>query len=132
VSRRRNPETALQCTIVQHLQARGMPGLVFFHCPNGGYRTKAEAGILKAMGVRPGVSDLILLHQNKTFALELKSQGGRATEEQMAFLSEADRAGAFTALATGVDAALATLEAWGVIRPSVTMKNILQRVEAAE
>jgi len=132
VSRRRNPETALQCTIVQHLQARGMPGLVFFHCPNGGYRTKAEAGILKAMGVRPGVSDLILLHQNKTFALELKAQGGRATEEQMAFLSDADRAGAFTALATGVDAALATLEAWGVIRPSVTMKNILQRVEAAE
>jgi len=132
MSRKRNPETALQCTIVQHLQARGMPGLVFFHVPNGGYRTKAEAGILKAMGVRPGVSDLILLHQNKTFALELKAQGGRATEEQMAFLSEADRAGAFTALATGVDAALATLEAWGIIRPSVTMRGILQHVEAAE
>lgn len=132
MSRKRNPETALQCTIVQHLQARGMPGLVFFHVPNGGYRTKAEAGILKAMGVRPGVADLILLHRNKTFALELKAQGGRATEEQMAFLSEADLAGAFTALATGVDAALATLEAWGLLKADLNMKGILRNLDAAE
>jgi hypothetical protein len=31
-----------------------------FHCPNGGKRNKREAGRLKAMGVRPGVSDYIL------------------------------------------------------------------------
>lgn len=31
-----------------------------YHCPNGGKRNATEAGILKAMGVRPGVNDLIL------------------------------------------------------------------------
>lgn len=31
-----------------------------FHIPNGGGRSKAEAGILKAMGVKAGVLDLFL------------------------------------------------------------------------
>ena len=31
-----------------------------FHIPNGGKRGKAEAGIFKAMGVKPGVSDVFL------------------------------------------------------------------------
>lgn len=31
-----------------------------FHIPNGGKRTKAEAGIFKAMGTKAGISDLFL------------------------------------------------------------------------
>lgn len=34
---------------------------LLFAVPNGGARNKIEAGILKAEGVTPGVSDLILL-----------------------------------------------------------------------
>jgi len=132
MTRRRNPEQAIHCTVVEHLRIRGVKGLVFFHVPNGGYRNKPEAALFKAMGVRAGVSDLILVHGGKFFALELKAQGGRATEEQLAFIADIDREGAFTALATGVDAALATLEAWGLIKPSVTMRGILEHVEAAE
>ena len=128
MTRRRNPETAIHCTIVQHLLLRGVKGLVFFHVPNGGFRNKSEAALLKAMGVHAGVSDLILVHGGKFFALELKAQGGRASEEQLRFIADIDREGAYTALATGVDAALATLETWGLLRPSVTMKGILQRL----
>lgn len=116
MSRRKNPEAQIQRAVVQHLHARGMPGLVFFHVPNGGSRGPIEGAIFKGMGVRAGVSDLILVHAGKIFALELKAPGGRATEAQMAFQSEIDRAGAFTAMPEGLDAAIATLEAWGLLR----------------
>lgn len=122
-------EDQIQRAVVQHLRMRGVPGLVFFHVPNGGRRGKVEGAIFKAMGVRAGVSDLILAHSNKFFALELKAEGGRATESQLAFLQDFDRAGAFTALATGLDAALRTLEAWGLIRPEVTMRGIFNNLD---
>jgi hypothetical protein len=125
MSRKRSPETALQCTIIQHLQARGVPGLIYWHTPNGGYRGKTEAVLFKAMGVLPGVSDLLLFHNGKLYCLELKAQGGRASEEQMAFIHYMDRAGAFTAIATGLDRALATLETWGLLRGS-SVKDILR------
>ena len=116
----RRPEQAIQRAVVQHLRIRAVPGLVWFHVPNGGARKPVEAAILKSMGVRPGVSDFILVHDGKFFALELKAEGGRATEAQMAFLSEIDRAGAFTAMPTGLDAALATLESWGLLKGART------------
>jgi len=131
MSRRRNPETAIQCTVVQHLNLRAVPGLIFFHVPNGGYRSKAEGALFKAMGVKAGVSDLILFHAGRLYCLEIKAQSGRATEEQLAFISDIDAAGAHTALATGLDACLATLESWGLIKPALTMKSITDRLERA-
>ncbi len=126
----RRPEQALQRAVVEHLRLRGVKGLVFFHVPNGGARRRIEAGILKGMGVRAGVSDLILVHAGKIFAMEFKAPGGRATEAQMAFLSDIDAAGAFTAMPEGLDAALATLEAWGLLRPAVTsMRGIFNNLD---
>lgn len=113
---RNNPEQKIQRAVVQHLHARGVSGLVFFHVPNGGSRGKVEAAILKAMGTRAGVSDLILFHADRFYCLELKAPGGRASEAQLAFLSEADAAGAYTAMPASLDAALATLEAWGLLQ----------------
>lgn len=34
---------------------------IIYHTPNGGRRSKREAGILKAMGVRAGVPDLAII-----------------------------------------------------------------------
>ena len=113
---RANPEGEIQRAVVQHLRARGAPGMVFFHVPNGGRRGKIEGAIFKAMGVRAGVSDLILVHDSKIFALELKAEGGRPGTEQMTFLTEIDRAGAYTAIAPGLDRALHTLTMWGLLR----------------
>jgi hypothetical protein len=112
----RRPEQAIQKAIFQHIRARGVVGLVAFHVPNGGHRKPIEGAILKSMGVRAGVSDVIAVHAGKIFALELKAEGGGATEAQMSFLSDMEAAGAFTAMPTGLDAALATLEAWGLLK----------------
>lgn len=58
---------------------------LLFHAANGGRRTKAEAGIFKAMGVRAGFPDLVLLVKNRYYrflAIEMKSPKGRQSAAQ--------------------------------------------------
>jgi hypothetical protein len=110
------PEQQIHRAVVQHLQMRGAPGLVFLHPANGGFRRLIEAKILSGMGVRAGAADLLLWHDGKSYALELKAKGGRVSQAQCAFLADMQRAGAFTCVAEGLDAALRTLEAWKLLR----------------
>lgn len=112
---RAHVEDDLQTNLVTHLQIRGVRGLVFWHTPNGGRRNKREAGRLKAMGVRPGVSDLILFHEGRLYALELKAPGGRPSDAQIQFMNDIEDAGAIVEMCTGLDAALRTLEAWNLL-----------------
>lgn len=114
--RQSRPEDAIQRAVVQHLRQRGVPGLVFWHTPNGGKRGAIEAAIFKGLGVRAGVSDIIAVHAGRIYALELKSETGRQTESQMQFRADMDAAGAETGLAQGLDAALRIIEAWGLVR----------------
>lgn len=56
-----------------------------FHIPNGGSRHKAEAGKLKAMGVKPGVPDLFLpvsRHIYHGLFIELKNETGKLSKLQ--------------------------------------------------
>ena len=71
---------------------------------------------LQGLGVTSGVPDVIAIHQGRCYALELKREGGRPSESQLACLAAMERAGAFTAVAEGLDRALACLEAWGLLR----------------
>lgn len=113
---RRHVEDSIQLAVAQHIRARGVPGLVAFHVPNGGRRNAREAARLKGMGVLAGVSDWILVYGGKVFALELKAPGGRASESQMAFIANMEAQGAFTCIAEGLDRAIATLESWCLLR----------------
>ena len=57
----KRPEQALQIQLVSALrQLLPKPWLVV-HVPNGGGRSKAEAGIFKAMGVLAGFPDLLVI-----------------------------------------------------------------------
>jgi hypothetical protein len=113
---RHRPEQAIQRAVCQHLRCRGARGLVWWHVPNGGLRSKAEARIFAGLGVRAGVADICALHDGRFYALELKAPGGRSTPAQMAFRAEINGAGGFAAEAVGLDAALRTLEAWQLLR----------------
>jgi hypothetical protein len=113
--RRRSPEATIQSAVVAHLRARGAPGVFAFHPANGGYRRPTEAAILKDLGVAPGVPDVIAIHQGRIYALELKAEGGRPTEAQIA-IAAMEAAGAYTAIAEGLAGAVACLEAWGLLR----------------
>lgn len=114
------PEQEIQRAVVQHLRQRAAPGVVFIHVPNGGKRKPIEAAIFKGQGVRKGASDLLLWHAGRSYAMELKAPGGKATPEQIQFLDDMDRAGALTCIAEGLDAALATLHGWGLLRGVAT------------
>jgi hypothetical protein len=90
--------------------------LVWWHTPNGGKRRAAEAAILKGFGTRAGVADLIFVHRGRPFALELKTDDGRPTVAQMAFVSDFNAAGGSAVIVNGLDHALRTLETWGLLR----------------
>jgi hypothetical protein len=118
------PEDQIQKAVFQHIRLRGMPGLVAWHTPNGarlgGKRSRKgipiQGSIFVSLGVRAGVSDVIAVHQGKVYALELKAPAGKPTEEQLEFIADMERAGAFTCVAVGLDQAIATLETWGLLR----------------
>jgi hypothetical protein len=116
MTRRGISEQQIQRAVCQHLRTRRVPGLVWWHTPNGGRRNHIEAAIFAGLGVRPGVADLVLLHDGRAVALELKTDAGRPTAAQMQFVSDFNAAGGTAAITNGLEQALRTLEAWGLLR----------------
>lgn len=114
------PEQTIHKAVVQHLRLRGVPGLVFWHTQNsvwrGGRKAAVQGGIAKGMGVRAGVSDLLMFHAGRMFCLELKAPGGRPTEHQLEFIADMEKAGAYCCVAEGIDEALGVLEAWQLVQ----------------
>jgi hypothetical protein len=100
------------------LTIRAAPGTFAFHPANGGWRSPAEASILKGMGVKAGVPDIIIIKSGHCFLLELKAPDGRPTPAQRDVHAALAAAGATVAVAYGLDDALARLEAWGLVRGS--------------
>ena len=114
--RKRRAEQAIQKAVFAHLRQRGAPGVFAMHIPNGGYRRPVEAAILKSLGVVAGAPDIIAIHKGRCYCLELKAEGGRATEKQLTTLAAMEAAGAYTCIAEGLDRALAVLEQWQLLR----------------
>jgi hypothetical protein len=84
-------EQDLQRACIRYLATHKKKPL-FFHPPNGGFRSKVEASIFKGMGVRPGVADIIILEPrvpNFGLIVELKVKGGTLSDYQTAFLKGA-------------------------------------------
>jgi hypothetical protein len=70
------------------------------------------------MGVKPGVSDFILVSPvgGQIHALELKARGRKPTEDQYEFLLAIEAAGGVSAWTDKADEALRILKEWGVLR----------------
>lgn len=109
--RRKQPEEDLQRAVFMWVrQSEPLhPALRwFFHTPNGGARSAGEAGKLKAMGVRPGVADVICPFPSGPwhgFACELKAPGREKTlsAEQGEFLEMARESVWLCGVATTLD-----------------------------
>ena len=117
--RRVSPEQIIHRAVVAHLRTRGLPDLIWWHTPNGGRRNRIEAAIFAGLGVRPGVTDLILLHDGRAFALELKTDAGRPTTAQRQFVSDFNAAGGTAMITNGLDQALRALESWRLLHGRV-------------
>lgn len=86
------------------------PELKWMHAiPNGGYRTKSQAARFKASGVKAGVSDIFLpapVGSWHGLYIEMKrSDGGKASKEQLEFIADMIKAGYFARACHGWQAA---------------------------
>ena len=121
------PETTLQILIVETLSIlAARHKFVFFSVPNEAYqlgmaakaattRDHARMMTLKKMGLTPGVSDLIVLHNGRAFCLEVKTGTGRQSAEQVTFQTAVERIGVPYQVVRSVDEAIETLITWEVI-----------------
>lgn len=86
---------------------------LLYHVPNGGSRHKAEAGRLRAEGVKAGVPDLCLpvaRGQYHGLYIELKRQrGGRTSDHQSEWLDALSAQGYKAALCYGWEQAAGTI-----------------------
>jgi hypothetical protein len=119
---RRRAEQKFQIDLVRLLNLVLTPLTRFFHVPNGGYRTRAEGKILKAMGVKPGMHDLVFLHRVQfadltvccAYGLELKADDGAPSDDQLDVHADLALIGMPTAIARNVDEAIEHLRRWGI------------------
>jgi hypothetical protein len=111
-------EREIQKAVFAHLRTRAAPGVFAFHPMNGGIHQRGgrRTGINAGMGVVSGVPDVIAIHQGCVYALELKAEGGRATEKQLLAVENIRNAGGFACIAEGLDRALRCLETWGLLK----------------
>ena len=112
--RRNQPEEALQRTVAEYLDRALPEDAVWFHCPNGGARTKAEAGVFKALGVKPGIPDILILWRGSLYCIELKPPRRSLSESQKTMRALLVTAGARYAMARTVEAVETALAVWNV------------------
>jgi hypothetical protein len=112
----RPTEFQVHTAVAEHLRLRAAPGVLWLHCPNGERRDARTGAKLKYMGLLAGAADLLLWHRGASFALELKRPGGRLSDAQREFAARFADAGGHTAVAEGVDEAIAVLEGWQLLR----------------
>jgi hypothetical protein len=111
-------EFPVHCMVADLLRLSLAPGWVWFHPANGEFRDRAAGARLKRMGVKPGVSDFILIAppMGCVHALELKRGTLKPTPEQLEFLHQVKEAGGKANWCNSFDGAVAVLKHWGAVR----------------
>lgn len=69
------------------------PRHIIFSIPNGGSRNILEAKKMKLTGTLAGVSDLIIIQQNKTIFVEVKTEKGIQSDVQKDFQTRVSNLG---------------------------------------
>ena len=84
-----HPEYAFHCSVAQYLDKALPPECWWTTFPAGG-GGKARGGKLKAMGLKAGVPDILILHRrpscHRVLWLELKAAKGTLSDSQALFL----------------------------------------------
>lgn len=122
---RSREEDQVQAGIVEFLD---MLGILVFHVPNGGGRSKIEGAILKGLGVKPGIPDLIVVREDgrmicieckrpkrRLLTGELSKASARLSESQKEMIPKLAKLGVPTIIAESLDDALRGLTDLDVI-----------------
>ena len=112
---RQEIEGGIQATLMEWamLMENRWPQLrLLFHVPNGGARSKSEAGRMKRQGVKAGVPDLMLPVARGGYHglfVELKAEKGSLTAEQKEWIRQLQEQGYAATVCKGLDEAIWTI-----------------------
>jgi hypothetical protein len=113
----RPKEHVLHMATAKLLREHCLPEWIWFHVPNGELRDARIGAKLKALGVRAGVADIVLVSPyGSVNFLELKRAGETLSEAQETFQLHCIRRGIPYSVADSFDEALAFLDALGCLR----------------
>ena len=111
----RVPEKTLQKDIARLLEAAAPRRVLWWHTPNGEKRDAITGALLKAMGVKTGVPDLLLYDTSTGYlhAIEVKAADGYLSDAQKSWMDRftASPTGRY-AVARSVDDVVQILEDW--------------------
>lgn len=122
--RRNTPEEDLQRTVADYLNIIApMRGFWWSHIAHGGGRTKAEAGIFKAMGLKPGIGDILIIDSaappnpetTLVYWIELKAKGRGQSDAQIAFQETMEGHSCEYAVCWSLEHVILVLENWGLV-----------------
>jgi len=98
------------------LRKLARPDWQWWHTPNGERRDGRTAAKLKAMGVRPGVPDFMLIGPDGAARLlELKREGEALSDAQLGFKLWAIRHGVAYVVAENFSHVMTALQTWGAV-----------------
>lgn len=115
----KHPEAQLQRAIVQYLGIlEGQGRLFFFHVPNeGGRGLKQRGAILKGLGLRAGVPDLIICCPcGQVQFVEIKTERGTLSVNQGMTFAALARLGFSPDIVRSLDDMIALCKYWGLVR----------------
>ncbi len=120
--RRNTPEEDLQRTVAEYLGVIApMRGFWWSHIAHGGKRTKAEAGIFKAMGLKPGIADILIIapfqgaEATQVYWIELKAKGRDQSDNQIAFQEAMEALDCEYRVCWSLEHVIICLENWGLV-----------------
>lgn len=110
------PEEQIQKAIVQYLNVALPADSYFFATTNQrGTRKRFEMGILKAMGARAGVPDLVILCRGRFIGLEVKAPKGSLSDHQANAADAIVNAGGLYSVVRSIDDVERILRGWGIV-----------------
>lgn len=116
----KHAETELHFVAWKMICAYRRRDVLAFHVPNGEKRDPRTAAKLQAMGVRPGVSDFVVIVAGRVHFIELKTTKGALSADQRVFLADAETAGCCTHVVRSLDELAGVLNAIGALRVRLT------------
>lgn len=103
-------ESEIQRAVIQHWQALGQPDTLVAAIPNQNAHGQ--------FGLKRGLADLLCIGPKGVSFLELKTEKGKPSADQLAFIDLCRRNGINAEITWGRDEPIRILEEWGIVRRS--------------
>ena len=109
----RHPEQALQRAVAHYLNL-ALPDDAWFTAFPAGGGGRVRGAILKGMGLKAGVPDILIVWRGRAYWLELKAPGGRLNMAQGVTFHRLWRCDSPAVVARNLDDVWQALTEWGI------------------